>query len=235
MFSSKLKIFAHRGLWKNRKEKNSIEAIERAFLNGFDVETDLRIVNGEFIISHDLPKINDYCLHLELLLKILKKYPKRTIALHFKYDDWRKPEALNIIKYLKPYKRQVFLFDMSINFCELLKKTASSILVGVSVGDKNYHAGFAEIGDALNANIDFIWADEYRKFYDLNLFNKIKQNNKKVFCISPDLAQGVGHPKAVVGFEKYILNLIKWGVNGLCTDKPKEVRKIYADYCTSGR
>ena len=37
-----MKILAHRGFWMNESEKNSREAIKRAFDYGFGIETDLR-------------------------------------------------------------------------------------------------------------------------------------------------------------------------------------------------
>ena len=99
---------------------------------------------------------------------MLKEYPKRKLALHFKYDDWRSPKALNVIKFLKPFNQQVFLFDMSLNFCETMKKTDDSIVVGVSVGDKHYHDGFTNIEDAINVGFDgFTIATPAETHYDI--------------------------------------------------------------------
>ena len=62
-------------MWDNKIEQNSIEAMQRSFLNGFDAETDLRIVNGEFIISHDLPKKNHDLLKLTQHLAFSRIFP----------------------------------------------------------------------------------------------------------------------------------------------------------------
>jgi hypothetical protein len=46
-------IFAHRGLWKKPEEQNSFSAIERAFAEGFGVETDIIEIQSIGYISHD--------------------------------------------------------------------------------------------------------------------------------------------------------------------------------------
>ena len=48
-------ILAHRGLWYQSVEKNSIGAFQRALSAGFGVETDFRDCNSEIVISHDPP------------------------------------------------------------------------------------------------------------------------------------------------------------------------------------
>lgn len=48
-------ILAHRGLWEEPAEKNSLEALFRALGEGFGIETDIRDLNGQLVISHDPP------------------------------------------------------------------------------------------------------------------------------------------------------------------------------------
>lgn len=48
-------VLAHRGWWRRTSEKNSREAILRAFEAGYGVETDVRDHNGELVIAHDPP------------------------------------------------------------------------------------------------------------------------------------------------------------------------------------
>lgn len=52
---SKKNIIAHRGFWKIASEKNSLVAFERAFSNGYGVETDIRDLMGGLVVEHDLP------------------------------------------------------------------------------------------------------------------------------------------------------------------------------------
>ena len=49
-------ILAHRGVWQNPVEKNSAAALRRALENGFGVETDIRDLDGQLVISHDPPR-----------------------------------------------------------------------------------------------------------------------------------------------------------------------------------
>jgi hypothetical protein len=48
-------ILAHRGFWRDPAEKNSIGALERALRAGYGIETDLRDLAGELVVSHDPP------------------------------------------------------------------------------------------------------------------------------------------------------------------------------------
>ena len=50
-----MQIIAHRGFWLDPSEKNTSIAFARALENGFGIETDFRDLNGELVISHDLP------------------------------------------------------------------------------------------------------------------------------------------------------------------------------------
>ncbi len=51
-----MKILAHRGFWRDEKERNTLDAIKRAFDSGFGIETDLRDACGRIVISHDCPR-----------------------------------------------------------------------------------------------------------------------------------------------------------------------------------
>lgn len=48
-------ILAHRGLWREPAERNSLAALEAALAESFGVETDVRDLGGQLVISHDPP------------------------------------------------------------------------------------------------------------------------------------------------------------------------------------
>ena len=50
---SRRSILAHRGLWSEPNEQNSLGALVNAVRMGFGVETDVRDSNSEIVISHD--------------------------------------------------------------------------------------------------------------------------------------------------------------------------------------
>jgi hypothetical protein len=48
-------ILAHRGVWRRRDERNTLEAFREAFRLGFGVQTDVRDRDGELVIAEDPP------------------------------------------------------------------------------------------------------------------------------------------------------------------------------------
>lgn len=48
-------ILAHRGLWRQKAEQNSVSSLCSALDQGFGVETDIRDDRGRLVISHDCP------------------------------------------------------------------------------------------------------------------------------------------------------------------------------------
>lgn len=47
------RIYCHRGLWATKSDRNSSDALRRASLNGFGIETDIRDSAGNLVIFHD--------------------------------------------------------------------------------------------------------------------------------------------------------------------------------------
>ena len=105
-----MELLAHRGFWKDPKEKNTMVAFIRAFENGFGVETDLRDADGEIVIAHDLPRKNE--IKFTDFLDTYKKMKSNTkLALNVKSDGL----ADLMIKNLESYGvDNYFAFDMSI-------------------------------------------------------------------------------------------------------------------------
>jgi glycerophosphoryl diester phosphodiesterase len=78
-------VISHRGYWINVKEKNTIEAFVRSFTQGFGVETDIRDIDGQLVISHD--PANHFCMPLERFFQLyLKQATRPTLALNVKAD-----------------------------------------------------------------------------------------------------------------------------------------------------
>jgi glycerophosphoryl diester phosphodiesterase len=50
-----LAILAHRGVWTEPSERNTLAAFERAFAHGWGAEVDVRDLDGELVVSHDPP------------------------------------------------------------------------------------------------------------------------------------------------------------------------------------
>jgi hypothetical protein len=48
-----ISVVAHRGMWNDPTEQNSLDSFRRAFANGFGIETDIRDFAGDVAIAHD--------------------------------------------------------------------------------------------------------------------------------------------------------------------------------------
>ena len=89
-----MKILAHRGYWKKEDEKNTKAAFERAFDNGFGIETDLRDIKGTIVISHNMPKGDEMTFEELLQLSDGRNLP---LALNIKADG-QAEEIKKVIK-----------------------------------------------------------------------------------------------------------------------------------------
>ena len=109
-----VEIIAHRGYWDNHTKKNSIDAFVKSFENGFGVETDLRDLNGDIVISHDIPNPEMEIITFDNFLKLYCEFDtKETLALNIKSDGLaclkQKKKKLNEYRV-----SNYFVFDMSI-------------------------------------------------------------------------------------------------------------------------
>ena len=72
-------ILAHRGIWNEIVEQNTMIAFKRAFERKIGIETDIRDYNGEIVISHDIPSgkmlfLSDFFKEYKKFNVILKNY-----------------------------------------------------------------------------------------------------------------------------------------------------------------
>ena len=82
-----MNILCHRGLWKSKDERNTINSLVNAHNEGFGVELDLRDRGSQIVISHDFP--NDKSELFDSYLNELKanNYKNNTtLAINIKAD-----------------------------------------------------------------------------------------------------------------------------------------------------
>ena len=202
-----IEIIAHRGWWKAENEKNTKTAFERAFDSGFVVETDLRDIKGEIVISHNMPRGNE--MSFEDLLKLLDGRAL-TLALNIKADGM----ADEIKRLLEKYNvSNYFTFDMSIPEMVYQHKTGLNVFTGLS--------------DIVPEPIMYeqargVWLDCFNSdwFGEVEIQNILNQD-KKVCIVSPDLHKR--EYKSV--WEKYK----KMKEIMLCTDYPQEAKEYFND------
>lgn len=103
-------IIAHRGLWATLSEQNTERAIQKAFEQGYGIETDLRGVDGKVVLSHDVPRTSGL-VTFESLLSIYTDFDSDLpLALNVKCDGLQ-----DIITNTSLYNNmpKAYFFDMS--------------------------------------------------------------------------------------------------------------------------
>ena len=198
-------VIAHRGYWKTEKEKNIKIAFERAFDNGFGVETDLRDIKGEIVISHNMPQGGE--TSFEELLKLLDGRDL-TLALNIKADGM----ADEIKRLLDKYNiSNYFTFDMSIPEMVYQHKTGLKVFTGLSDIIPN---------PILLDKAEGVWLDCFNSdWFGEKEVKEILNQGKKVCIVSPDL-----HKREYKNvWERYK------NVSGImiCTDYPKEAEVYF--------
>jgi glycerophosphoryl diester phosphodiesterase len=104
-------ILAHRGLWSHRSERNTLASLHRALDMGFGIETDVRDMRGQLVLSHDMPAADHNVLLEDLLAYYASNGCSTVLALNIKADGLH--EALHALL-LRYRVSNYFVFDMSI-------------------------------------------------------------------------------------------------------------------------
>jgi hypothetical protein len=198
------KILAHRGLWKDELDleslpMNSLEAINRAVELGFGFETDLRDFQGDIAISHDpvLTMGNSFAELLRFDLDGL-------VAFNIKSDGIA-PMINSEIKIAKP-KFEYFFFDMSIP--EMQRYARHDL----PLADR-----MSEIEVFSVSNRGYVWLDSFTTEWYVNDSEwRFLLENKKIIVVSPEL-----HGRPYLQSWKWIANQMNLHSNlYLCTDYP---------------
>lgn len=207
MKNNKATIIAHRGYWKTENEKNSFAAFKRAFNNGYGVETDLRDIKGEIVISHNMPTGNEMTFEDFLQLLDGRNLP---LALNIKADG----QAEEIKRLLDKYKHtNYFTFDMSIPEMIVQHKVGLQVFTGLSDIIPN---------PILFDKAKGVWLDCFNSdwFGEKEITDLLNQG-KEVCIVSPDL-----HKREY----KNVWNRYK-NISGImvCTDHPDEAEVYFND------
>ncbi|MES2823705.1 MAG: hypothetical protein V4732_08895 [Pseudomonadota bacterium] len=106
-----MEFLAHRGLWFEKNERNDLAALFRGLVDGYGLETDIRDLDGQLVISHDIP-LKDTVVSVEELFSFYTKSSfSSTLALNIKSDGLQSKLYTMLMQYnIENY----FVFDMSI-------------------------------------------------------------------------------------------------------------------------
>ena len=203
-------IIAHRGYWKIEEEKNTETAFIRAFNNGFGIETDLRDIKGEIVISHNMPNGDE--ITFEKFLKLLNGR-NLTLALNIKADG----QAEEIKRLLNKYNHSnYFMFDMSI----------PEMIYDLKLENLNIFTGMSDVilHPIMYEQADGVWLDSfYDDWFDENTILKLLNDGKKVCIVSPDL-----HKREYKSVWAKYRNIKNENLM-LCTDYPMEAKEFFND------
>lgn len=208
-----MRIIAHRGWWQKEEEKNNMISFQRAFLNGYGVETDLRDYGGQLVISHNVADSNSVLC--EEFFDLYRQYGNNVpLALNIKSDGIQDILREQIEKYKVT---NYFVFDMSIPEMVAYKQKKFPFFTRCSDIEKEC---------VLYQDAQGIWMDT---FYDDNwkLCDSAKAGldaGKCVVVVSPEL-HGKSRKKMWDMIKQEHMDTAK--AFCLCTDYPEEARYFF--------
>ncbi|WP_213133145.1 hypothetical protein [Citrobacter sp. FP75] len=206
-----MEIIAHRGIWQSHDAQNSREALRKALISGLGIETDIRDLNGELVISHDMPMAGALPV-TDFLDDYIELGATSTLALNIKSDG-----IALLLKHLLIERRitNYFCFDMSV------PDMFSYILNGMPVAAR---LSEYEPEGVLSNVSPVLWVDGFHDLsIDENAFSRWLAENKKICVVSPEL-----HGRSPNSIWKKLLALpgITSGNVMLCTDYPHKIHEM---------
>ncbi len=202
-----MKIIAHRGFWRMPEEKNTEIAFQRAVDFDFGIETDVRDLAGNLVISHDSPSGGE--LGFEIFMNRFGRHIK-DLALNVKSDGLASKFKVIVEKFNNT--KPVF-FDMSgpehLNY----RKTGLLTLNRVSEFERGYVFDEPDYGT---------WVDGFES--DNWKIDWINSNRSlpNLYIVSPEL-----HGRPHLDFWKSIQSFENKHGFLLCTDFPLEAKEFF--------
>lgn len=198
-------IYAHRGLWEEPKDQNSSEAIRRAVLDGYSVETDLRDFLGEIVISHD-PILIAPQLKLYHLMDL-----EASFALNVKSDGLSSMLSDELLNWVN--RTDSFFFDGSLPDLYIYQKALLPVAFRISDFEST---------PSLKPT-STVWIDGLQSDWWIGNRKLIAENKaSKLVFVSPELHGR--DPKLAWAFLREERNQGNLHVN-ICTDFPWKVAK----------
>ena len=211
-----IQIISHRGFWTNDEEKNTLEAFQKSFSNGFGIETDIRDLDGRIVISHDVPHSNSEPVFLKDLLSMAETFMennKLTIALNIKSDGL--VSLLNHeIENSNVKGLDIFVFDMSVPDMRDYFRDNYKVFSRVSE---------VELDPSWYQSCSGIWLDSFEtNWFNSALIEKYISDEKKVCIVSSEL-----HGREYTDLWDIIYPLRGEENIMLCTDLPTEAELFF--------
>lgn len=209
-----MECLAHRGWWRDPSEKNTFDALRRALDGGFGIETDIRDLDHEIVISHDMPGRG--ALPVEALLEYYANGGfSSALALNVKADGLQSSMEALLQKYSVA---NVVFFDMSTP--DTLGYLERDLPFLVRVSD------LEEAGPLL-ARSKGIWLDELlAPWISSETINRWLKAALVLCVVSPEL-HGRSHLGLWARIKEAQQKTSTAGRLLLCTDYPDECRSYF--------
>lgn len=208
-----MQILAHRGAWSSRDEQNTAPILYKALTSGWGIETDIRDLNGELVVSHDMPR-DGVLTVAQFLDDYIASKADAMLALNIKSD------GLTIrLKQLLDERNitQYFCFDMSV------PDTMPYLAAGMNVAAR---LSEYEPEGPLSERSQVLWVDG---FYGLEIsiaqLEKWLCAGKQVCLVSPEL-HGRDNAALWDQLAAMPLSLRKDPHVMLCTDSPLKAQEL---------
>ena len=207
-------ILAHRGSWNSDIPKNSREALSRALLAGYGLETDIRDLDGALVVSHDPPKTSDDIIPFDWLLEFyVANRCTGVLALNIKSDGLA---AMSKAALLRHGVSAYFVFDMSIP--DTLWYLNADMPAYSRVSEY-------EPEPALADRCSGIWLDNFTgNFPQVDATIKLQALGKPIAIVSPEL-----HKRPHEAFWASLRDQAGLDMSSilLCTDFPDEAASFF--------
>lgn len=209
-----MKILAHRGHWLERQKKNSFAAFERAWSGGYGIETDLRDLDGDIVVSHDPPERGAATFE-SLLQAYTERGHETTLALNIKADGLQGAVARLLTKYRV---RNFFVFDMSVPDGLHYLKAGLPVFVRLS----EYEPQTSLLDRAAG-----VWLDAFEgEWWTLDTVRALHARGKSIAIVSSELH---GRPHEALWQALRPLAAKIGDEIMLCTDFPEEADRFFRD------
>ena len=197
-----MKILAHRGIWNNSMEMNSLHSLASSFDLDIGIETDVRDCDGKLVISHD-PPLASCALQFDVLLQAYMARPTRPLlALNIKSDGLQ----ARLLAALQHHGvENYFVFDMSVP--DTLGYQRLQMPFAARISEYEPHNVLAE-------KAPWIWLDAFHdEWFSIETIRSWLDQGKSVAVVSPEL-----HRRSHKALWAVLLSLQAEDQLYLCTD-----------------
>lgn len=213
---SRANIFAHRGCWSQNEEKNSFNAIKTALKSGFGIEIDFRDMDGEIVVSHDLP--HSGMLEAKVIFDLYTQLGSTSrMALNIKADGLQKL-LIQLLAETGVPAGSYYAFDMSVPDALGYIKRDFPIYTRVS----EYEDVPCFLDDASG-----VWIDNFSGSFDqVAAAKRILADDKRACIVSAELHQ---RDPNVLWADIAAAGLHENALFELCTDFPEAAYQFFVN------